>query len=160
VNKEDFLYGTTTKYATASMEDNYKGEKQKFNMSVILFTWSRKSGSDADASHLLFRINMFGFERRVETLWKKAFSCNQHEKFVSHCGGREVSVRSGTYGDHESAFGVRDEHEHVSVQAMLVYPLVEALGHVDSRGIHQDHIVSEQLTLLLRPEDADQRTLA
>lgn len=37
-------------------------------------TWSRNSGSEADASHLLLRTNIFGFESRVETLWKKFFS--------------------------------------------------------------------------------------
>lgn len=35
------------------------------------------SGSDADASHRLLRMNMFGFERRSLTLWKKFFSCKK-----------------------------------------------------------------------------------
>ena len=41
----------------------------------FLLTSSIVSGSDADASHLLFRMKMFGLEKRWFTLWKKFFSC-------------------------------------------------------------------------------------
>ena len=41
----------------------------------FFLTSSIVSGSDADASHLLFRMKMFGLERRWFTLWKKFFSC-------------------------------------------------------------------------------------
>ena len=40
-------------------------------------TSSIVSGSEADASHLLFRMKMFGRERRWLTLWKKFFSCRK-----------------------------------------------------------------------------------
>ena len=40
-----------------------------------LLTCSILSGSDADASHLLFIMKMFGLERRWFTSWKKCFSC-------------------------------------------------------------------------------------
>lgn len=33
------------------------------------------SGSEAEASHLLFKMKMFGLDRRSLTLWKKLFSC-------------------------------------------------------------------------------------
>jgi hypothetical protein len=41
---------------------------------IYVLTWSKNSGSVAEASHRLFKMKMFGFESRVETLWKKFFS--------------------------------------------------------------------------------------
>ena len=40
-----------------------------------LLTCSILSGSDADASHLLYRMKMFGLEKSWFTRWKKFFSC-------------------------------------------------------------------------------------
>lgn len=39
-----------------------------------LLTSSKNSGSEAEASHRLLSIKMFGLDSFVETLWKKFFS--------------------------------------------------------------------------------------
>ena len=69
-----------------------------------LLTSSIVSGSEADASHLLFRIKMFGRERRWLTLWKKFFSCRKerdeglkamlHEAiFLATCNATNVALQ-------------------------------------------------------------------
>ena len=50
-----------------------------------LLTSSILSGSDADASHLLCTMKMFGFERCWFTLWKNFFSCKWQGYQLRNC---------------------------------------------------------------------------
>ena len=63
----------------------------------FLLTSSIVSGSDADASHLLFRMKMFGLERRWFTFRKNFFSCKwqgSNEKLHKH--GKVTSMNATT----------------------------------------------------------------
>jgi hypothetical protein len=61
---------------------DYKDQKDGWGEERVstFSTSSRNSGSDADASHRLFRIKMLGLDNRAETLWKKFFSCVSDHK--------------------------------------------------------------------------------
>ena len=45
---------------------------------------------------------------------------------------------------HEGGFRVADENEDVGVQAMLIDPRVQIRRHVNTRRIHEYHVVLEE----------------
>ena len=71
-----------------------KLEVSPMNMKIIFISWrhtctsSRYSGSEAEASHRLFRMKTLGCERRAETLWKKFFSYEE---------GKNILVGNSTF---------------------------------------------------------------
>ena len=53
------------------------------NLKPKYSTFAIIAGSPSeDASHLLFKINIFGFDKRVLTLWKKLFSCKMNDSII------------------------------------------------------------------------------
>ena len=111
-------------------------------------TSSMYSGSEADASQRLFRMKMFGRDRRSLTLWKNCFSwmrgktsvkeglCQPRPCWPVHsagsweCGERQ---RMG-YRLHQSGLRVGHQHKHVGIQAKLVNPAVQLCGDIDARA--------------------------
>ncbi|CAH0702054.1 unnamed protein product [Spodoptera exigua] len=51
-----------------------RDRKSTQRLACCVRTWSKYSGSEADASHRLFSMNIFGCDIFVDTLWKKFFS--------------------------------------------------------------------------------------
>ena len=68
------------------------------NKCLPVLTCSILPGSDADASHLLFIMKMFGLETRSFTLWKKFFSWQwqgyQMRNYPTSRGGNKLHFKA------------------------------------------------------------------
>lgn len=110
-------------------------------------TSSMYSGSEADASQRLFRMKMFGRDRRSLTLWKNCFSCARGKGL---CGGVAMPAKALSpirtdilgvrekagkgYRLHQGGLRVSHQHKHIRIQAKLVNPAVQLCGDIDARA--------------------------
>lgn len=111
------------------------------------FTDSWNSGSQADASHRLFKMKIFGLDRRVDTSWKNDFSWKWRQKLLIDC----ESIFQKTYGQCHRRLSIQHQNEYVCIQAMVVDPIIQIRRNIHTGRIHKDDIISQQTASFTRP---------
>lgn len=137
------------------------------SMSVLICCWrtsSISSGSCAEASQRLLRINIFGLESRALTQWKKFFSYKQQLWSNSTQQRHEMQ----THSSHQSRLSIRHKYKNISIKTMLSDPVINIGIHINTRTrrninqtaimimflspIYKFNIFLKKRTLSLRPE--------
>lgn len=63
-------------------------------------------------------------------------------------------------GPSHGRLGIQYKHEDIGIQAMIVDPVVQIGRNIDSRRVHKDHVVPQQVTAFPWPEYSHQAALA
>jgi hypothetical protein len=65
-----------------------------------------------------------------------------------------ASMKNYSHGQGHCGFSIQYKNKDVRVQAVVVDPIVEILGHIYARAIDEDDIISQQAAPFARPKNA------
>jgi hypothetical protein len=100
-------------------------------------------------------MKMFGLEILVDTSWKKDFSCWEKATLATT---QPTERFEPAYSQCHCRLSIEHQDEDVSVQTVIINPVVKVLRDINARRVDEDYVVAQKTALRSGPENVHFRT--